>query len=60
MQKQPTGLTRCLITQKRSTTTSDRIPNADLARGAVTLEVGGLQVHGICSHRLLYKEVIKL
>ena len=34
--------------------TSDQIPNADPVGG-----VGGLQVHGIRSRRLVYKEVVE-
>ena len=33
---------------------------ADPTRDAVNLGVGGLQVHGTGSHRLMYKEVIKI
>ena len=58
--KQPSGLTRCLLHRKGSPQTSDRIPNADPTRDAVNLGEGGLQVHGIGSHGLVYKEVIKL
>ena len=32
--------------------------NADPTRGALNLEVDGLQVHGIGSFRLVYKEVV--
>ena len=56
----PTGLTRCLFTQKMSTTDLRSDSNADSTRDAVNLRVGGLQVHGIGSRRLVYKEVVEL
>ena len=48
------------VHRKGSPQTSDRITNADLARDAVNLGVGGLQVHGLGSSRLVYKEVLEL
>ena len=40
--------------------TSDRIPKGDLTGGTVkNVGVGRLQVHGICSRRLAYKEVVE-
>ena len=48
------------VHRKGSPQTSDRIPNADLPTDAVNLGVGGLQVHGTGSRRLVYKEVLEL
>ena len=55
LRKQPTGLTRSLFLQ-----TSDRISNVDPTRGAVNVAVGGLQVHGIGSRRLVHKEKVEV
>ena len=55
LRKQPTGLTRSLCLQ-----TSDRISNVDPTRGAVNVGVGGLQVHGIGSRRLVHKEKVEV
>ena len=43
-----------------STTDLRSDSNADSTRDAVNLRVGGLQVHGIGSRRLVYKEVVEL
>ena len=39
---------------------SSRIPNADPTRGAVNLGLGGLEVDGVVSRRLVYKEVVEV
>ena len=61
LQKQSSSLTRWLFPLKKST--ADLWPDSKcgLTRGDVNLEwVDELQLHGIGSHRLVYKEVVEV
>ena len=51
--------TLTISTKKLHDADSKWIPNVPTIGGSASVGVGRLQVFGICSHRLLYKEVVK-